>query len=132
MVIYDIGGVPEPAVWAGIAVLATGTYVGIFRALRAPGLWKLFLKTYVPPERHGDRRLRFAFLCYNLALLLWLFRIWAFVAERGFSAVPGKELDQLTDWVLGAVYVVAVIGAVIFLPYVRRRVEALEKEEGPQ
>lgn len=124
--------VSEPIVWAGIGVLATGTYAGIFRALRAPGLWRLFLKTYVPPERHGDRRLRFAFLCYNIALFLWLFRIWAFVAERAFGAVPEKDLVQLTDGVLGAVYVTAIIGAVIFIPYVRKRVEALEKEEAPR
>ncbi len=124
--------VAEPAIWAGIGFLAAGTYAGIYRSVKVPGLWRLFLKTYVPPERQGEGRLRIAFVCYNLALFLWLFRIWAYVAERGFSAVPDKDLVQLTDWVLGAVYVVAIIGAVIFIPYVRKRVEALEKEEEPK
>lgn len=124
--------VSEPAVWAGIGILTVGTYAGIYRAVKAPGLWKMFLRTYVPAERHGDTRLRFAFLCYNLALVLWLFRIWAFVAERVFSAVPEKDLVQLTDWMLGVVYAVAIIGAAIFIPYVRRRVELLETEEAPR
>lgn len=124
--------VSEPIVWAGIGVLAAGSYAGIYRGVRAPGLWRMFLKTYVPPERQGDARLRFAFLCYNLALFLWLFRIWAFVAERAFSAVPERDLVQFTDWMLGVVYAVALIGAAIFIPYVRKRVELLETEEGPQ
>ncbi len=120
--------VGEPVIWASIGVLAAGTYYAIYRGVRAPGLWKMFLKTYVPPERHGDRRLRFAFLCYNLALFLWLFRVYAWATEVGLKAVPEKDLIELTNGVLGAVYVIAIIGAVIFIPYVRRRVDLLEKE----
>ncbi|MEM3087203.1 MAG: hypothetical protein QXO51_03300 [Halobacteria archaeon] len=122
--------VGEPAVWTGIGVLAGGTYYAIFRGVRASGLWKMFLKTYVPPERHGDVRLRVAFVCYNLALFLWLFRIWAWLAEAGFQAVPEKDLIELTNGVLGAVYATAILGAVIFIPYVRKRVDLLEREEG--
>lgn len=119
---------PEPFVWTLIGALAAGSYVAIFRGVRARGLWRMFLQTYVPPERQGDRRLRFAFLCYNLALLLWLFRVFAWAAEVGFQAVPEKDLIELTNGVLAAVYVIALIGAVIFIPYVRRRVDRLERE----
>lgn len=122
--------VAEPLVWTGIGILAAGTYLAIYRGVRARGLWRMFLRTYVPPEKHGDRRLRVAFLCYNVALFLWLFRIWAWVAEAGFHAVPEKDLIELTNGVLGAVYATAILGAIIFIPYVRRRIDALEKEEG--
>lgn len=123
--------VAEPLVWTGIGVLAAGTYAGIYRGVRAPGLWRTFLKTYVPPERHGNRRLRFAFLCYNVALFLWLFRIWAWMAEVAFHAVPEKDLVELTNGVLGVVYLTAIVGAVIFIPYVRDRIDQTEGGDSP-
>ena len=86
-----------------------------------------FMDMYVPPNERKQKRFEVAFFFLRVALFLWIFRAFSWIGEK-FANIEVKNpieseepLIEISNYAMGAAYLLIILSGLILLPYIRRK-----------